>query len=170
MRISELTAEEMSLHLDDLVVVLADAIDSGASVSFLETTPRTELAAFWISVANNVRARSARLLAAFSEERVVGTAQLWLAMPPNQPHRAEVTKLLVHRSERRRGIGAKLMAAAEELGREENRTLLTLDTLAGSDAERLYSTLGWVRVGTIRDYALRPDGKLGDTAIFYKRL
>jgi GNAT superfamily N-acetyltransferase len=102
--------------------------------------------------------------------RIVGTVQLGLALPPNQPHRADVKKLLVHRSARGRGIGMALMTAAEEAARARGRTLLVLDTALGDDAERLYARAGWNRVGVIPGDALFPDGSPCDTVVFWKNL
>jgi ribosomal protein S18 acetylase RimI-like enzyme len=110
------------------------------------------------------------LLCAFAEEELVGTVQVVLAMPPNQPHRAEIAKLLVRRSARRRGIAQRLMAQAEREALAEGKTLLVLDTVTGDDAERLYERLGWTKVGVIPGYALYPDGRLCDTTYFWKAL
>jgi len=103
------------------------------------------------------------------DREVIGTVQLVLALPPNQPHRGEITKMLVHRDARRRGAGEALLRAAQDAAVAAGRTLLTLDT-ASADAERLYERLGWRRVGVIPDYALWPDGRFVDTVVFYKRL
>jgi ribosomal protein S18 acetylase RimI-like enzyme len=110
------------------------------------------------------------VLAAFDDGRVVGTVQVILALPPNQPHRGEIAKLLVHRSARRRGIAELLMQHAEAEARAEGRTLLVLDTVTGDAAERLYTRLGWTRVGVIPGYALYPDGRPCDTTVFFKEL
>jgi GNAT superfamily N-acetyltransferase len=110
------------------------------------------------------------LLAAFVDSKLVGTVQILLATPPNQPHRADVAKLLVLRSARGQGIGARLMKCVEEAGRLRGKTLLVLDTATGGDAERLYLRLGWNRVGGIPNYALFPDGTYCDTTIFWKQL
>jgi GNAT superfamily N-acetyltransferase len=109
------------------------------------------------------------LLGARADGRFVGTVQLGLNTPPNQPHRADVRKMLVHRAARRRGIGAALMHAVEDEARRRGRTLLVLDTASG-DAERLYVRGGWQRVGVIPDYALWPDGSFCDTTVFWKRV
>jgi ribosomal protein S18 acetylase RimI-like enzyme len=101
---------------------------------------------------------------------VVGTVQVVLALPPNQPHRAEIAKLLVHRSARRRNIAQLLMELAEAEARAEGKTLLVLDTVTGDNAERLYERLGWTRVGVIPGYALYPDGRPCDTTVFWKAL
>jgi GNAT superfamily N-acetyltransferase len=108
------------------------------------------------------------ILAAFADGELVGTVQVILALPPNQPHRGEIAKLLVHRSARRRGIAALLMEHAEAEARAEGKTLLVLDTVTGDDAERLYTRLGWTRVGVIPNYALYPDGRPCDTTVFWK--
>ena len=110
------------------------------------------------------------LLAAFAGEELVGTVQVALAMQPNSPHRAEIAKLLVHRSARRRGIAQLLMERAEAEARAEGKTLLVLDTVTGDAAERLYERLGWTRVGVIPGYALYPDGRPCDTTVFWKSL
>ncbi len=101
---------------------------------------------------------------------IVGTVQIVLAMPDNQPHRADVAKMQVHRRARRRGLGTALMQAAETVAREAGRTLLVLDTVTGSDAERLYTRLGWRRCGVIPGYALWPQGGFCDTTVFYRVL
>jgi GNAT superfamily N-acetyltransferase len=123
-------------------------------------------------VADGVAAGDRLLLVA--EERaggaLLGTVQVVFAWPENQPHRADVAKMLVRRSARRRGVGALLMRAAEDAARAAGRTLLVLDTVAGSDAERLYARLGWTRVGVVPDYALMPDGRPCAATFFYKTL
>jgi GNAT superfamily N-acetyltransferase len=110
------------------------------------------------------------LLAAFDDGTLVGTVQVILAVPPNQPHRGEIAKLLVHRSARKRGIARQLMEQAESEARAEGKTLLVLDTVTGDPAERLYTRLGWTRVGVIPNYALYPDGRPCDTTVFWKAL
>jgi ribosomal protein S18 acetylase RimI-like enzyme len=110
------------------------------------------------------------VLAAFDGERLVGTVQVVHAVPPNQPHRAEIAKLLVHRDARRRGVAAALMAEAERQALAAGKTLLVLDTVTGDAAERLYEQLGWTRVGVIPNYALYPDGRPCSTTVFYKAL
>ena len=110
------------------------------------------------------------LLAAFSSGEVVGTAQVAHAWPPNQPHRADVAKVLVHRSVRRRGIAKLLMEHVERQAELDGKTLLVLDTVTGDPAESLYERLGWTRVGVIPRYALYPDGRECDTTVFFKDL
>ena len=121
-------------------------------------------------VAEEVEQGRRLLLAAFLNGDVVGTVQVVLALPPNQPRRAEIAKLLVHRSARRRGIAELLMEHAEAEARVEGKTLLVLDTVTGDDAERLYKRLGWTKVGVIPGYALYPDGRPCDTTVFWKAL
>jgi GNAT superfamily N-acetyltransferase len=118
--------------------------------------------------ADDVERDARLLLAAFLDGTIVGTVQLVFATPPNQPHRADVAKLLVHRSARRRGLARLLMEHAEREARAEGKTLLVLDTVTGEDAERLYTRLGWTRVGVIPNYALYPDGSPCDTTVFWK--
>ncbi|MEO5576658.1 MAG: GNAT family N-acetyltransferase, partial [Gaiellaceae bacterium] len=107
---------------------------------------------------------------AFAADELVGTVQVILAMPPNQPHRAEIAKLLVHSSARGRGIARRLMAQAEIEAGAEGKTLLVLDAVTGGDAARLYDRLGWTTVGVVPNYALYPDGRLCDTTVFWKAL
>ncbi len=153
--------------LSDLLI---DAIEGGASVSFLGPLSRADADGFWALIASEIAHGERVLLGAFEGDALVGTAQLVLDTPPNQPHRADIAKLLVHSRARRRGIGRRLMHALEDEARALGRTLLTLDALTGSDAERLYVSCGYVRVGTIPDYALLPAGGRGATTIFYKNL
>jgi ribosomal protein S18 acetylase RimI-like enzyme len=120
--------------------------------------------------ADDVDAGARVILAALDGDEVVGTVQLVLATPPNQPHRADIAKLLVHRNARRRGIAEQLMARAESEARQEGRTLLVLDAVTEGDAARLYDRLGWTTVGVIPNYALYPDGRPCATTVFYKTL
>jgi GNAT superfamily N-acetyltransferase len=126
--------------------------------------------AFWRGVADDVAAGERALLVAEDDTGIVGTVQLVLEQPENQPHRADLAKVLVHRRARRQGLGTALMRAAEQLARDCGKTLLVLDTVTGSDAERLYARLGWVRVGEIPDFALLSHGGLWGTTVFYKKL
>jgi len=157
-------------HLDGLAAVLADCVAGGASVSYLAPFPQEQARSTFERVADEVEQDHRLVLAAFAEGRLVGTVQVNLALPPNQPHRGEIAKLLVHRSARRRGIAQLLMERAEAEARTAGKTLLVLDTVTGDDAERLYTRLGWTRVGTIPGYALYPDGRPCSTTIFWKTL
>ena len=154
----------------ELAGVLIDCIAGGAGVSFMHPLAPERAQAFWRGVGEGVAAGDRALLVAEDDSGIVGTVQLVLAQPENQPHRADLSKMLVHRRARRRGVGAALLKAAEETARECGKTLLVLDTNAGSDAERLYAAHGWVRVGSIPDYSLQPYGGLHPTTMFYKRV
>ncbi|HEV7994104.1 MAG TPA: GNAT family N-acetyltransferase [Gemmatimonadaceae bacterium] len=156
--------------LDGLVDVLIDCVEGGASVSFMLPFTRERAEAFWRRVARGVDAGDRVLLVAEDDRGICGTVQLVLDLPENQPHRADLAKMLVHRRARRRGLGAALMRAAEAAARECGRSLLVLDTVTGGDAERLYESLGWSRVGVIPRYALMPDGAPCDTTVYYREL
>jgi GNAT superfamily N-acetyltransferase len=154
-----------------LAALLIDCVDGGASVSFMHPLSDDEARAFWQRVADGVhRGERALLVAEDDAGTIVGTVQLVLDLPPNQPHRADVAKMLVHRGARRQGLGERLMRAAETTARECGRNLLVLDTVTGSDAERLYARLGWQRVGSIPGYALWPRGGLCATTVFFREL
>lgn len=168
--IRRLGATELQAQLDGLARVLADCVAGGASVSYLAPFSHEQARAAFEAVAAEVEQSRRLLLGAFAEGELVGTVQVILALPPNQPHRAEIAKLLVHRSARRRGIAQVLMEHAESEARAEGKTLLVLDTVTGDDAERLYARLGWTRVGVIPGYALYPDRRPCDTTIFWKAL
>jgi len=155
-----------------LADVLLDCVKGGASVGFMSDLDQAQAESFWRDVLETP-GRAVFVAEADAEEEddggVVGTVQVVLAAPPNQPHRAEISKMLVHRRARRRGVGEALMRAAEAAAHASRKTLLTLDT-ASSDAERLYIRLGWQQVGVIPNYALWPDGGFVATTIFYKDL
>jgi GNAT superfamily N-acetyltransferase len=157
-------------QVDELADVMIDAVDAGASVSFMHPLARERAVTFWRQVAEQLRAGNRALLVAEDARGICGTVQLLLEQPQNQPHRADVAKLLVHRRSRRQGLGAALMHAAERAARDCGKTLLVLDTETGGDADRLYQRLGWVRVGDIPGYALLPRGGLGSTTVFYRAL
>jgi GNAT superfamily N-acetyltransferase len=157
-------------EVEGLADLLIDCVDGGASASFMYPLAPPKALAFWRRVAAGVAAGDRALLVAEDDAGIVGTVQLVLDQPENQPHRADLAKLLVHRRARRQGLGEALMRAAEEMARDCGKTLLVLDTVPGSDAERLYDRLGWVRVGTIPGYALLPRGGLDGTTLFYKAL
>jgi GNAT superfamily N-acetyltransferase len=157
-------------HIDELANLLIDAVDGGASVSFMHPLTRERAVTFWRQVVEQVSVSSRALLVAEDDRGICGTVQLLLAQPENQPHRADVAKMLVHRRTRRRGLGAALMRAAERTAHEEGKTLLVLDTVTGSDAARLYERLGWMRAGDIPAYALLPQGGLCSTTVFYRML
>ncbi len=154
--------------IPDLAVILADVVAGGASVGFLLPFTPEDAATWWQSIEREVVRGDVLILAARLDRNVVATVQLRLAKLPNARHRAEVTKLLVHRSARRRGIATALMHEIEQIALAEGRTLLVLDTIAGSEAVLLYAKLGWTRAAEIPRYAGLPDGELRPTTIFYR--
>src|SRR5678815_4920282 len=157
-------------QLDALAGVLVDCVEGGASVSFMHPLTRERALAFWRRIALGVAKGERALLVAEDARGVCGTVQLAFDLPENQPHRADLSKMLVHRRVRRQGMGAALMQAAEATARDCGKTLLVLDAVTGGDAARLYERLGWQRVGDIPDYALFPDGGLCSTTVYYRRL
>lgn len=159
--------EAMVAALTDL---LKDCVDGGASVSFMHPLTPERATAFWRKVAEGVAAGHRALVVAEDDRGVCGTVQLILDLPENQPHRADLAKMLVHRRVRRQGLGAALLKAAEATARECGKTLLVLDAVTDGDAARLYARLGWVRVGDIPNYALYPQGGLCSTTVFYRDL
>jgi GNAT superfamily N-acetyltransferase len=161
---------EAAACADALAEVLLDCVEGGASVSFMWPLPRERALAFWRGVAEGVARGERVLLIAEDGEGIAGTVQLITSLPENQPHRADVAKMLVHRRARRRGIAQLLMAAVDEAARAERRTVLVLDTVTGGDAERLYERAGWQRVGSVPNYALMPDGRFCGTTFFHKQL
>jgi GNAT superfamily N-acetyltransferase len=156
-------------ELDGLARVLADCVEGGASVSFMQPMTEERARIFWRGVADGAARGERALLVAEDGEGIVGTVQLVLAQPENQPHRADLAKMLVHRRARCRGIGALLMQAAEAAAREHGKTLLVLDT-SSAEAERLYERSGWTRVGSIPGFALLPQGEPCATTFFYRVL
>jgi len=165
-----LTAAEGRQYLGALADVLLDCVDGGASVSFMAGFSKAAAESFFETVLEKLQDGDRILLAAFSDSQLVGTVQIVTAMPPNQPHRADVAKLLVLRSARGQGVGTRLMERVEEASQRAGKTLLVLDTATGDLAEKLYERLGWTRVGVIPQYALYPDGRWCDTTVFWKRL
>jgi GNAT superfamily N-acetyltransferase len=157
-------------QVDALADVLIDCVEGGASVSFMHPLTRDRAAAFWRRVATAVTTGERALLIAEDAQGLCGTVQLVFDLPENQPHRADLAKMLVHRRARRQGLGAALMRAAEATALECGKTLLVLDAVTGGDAERLYQNLGWQRVGVIPGYALMPRGERCDTTVFYRDL
>jgi GNAT superfamily N-acetyltransferase len=164
-RLTNLTAAD----IQGLAQVLTDCVAGGASVSFMSPLSMERACAFWRQIADRVASGERALLVCEDADGIVGTVQLVLDLPENQPHRAEVCKMLVHRRARRRGVGAALLLEADSLARGLGKWLLVLDT-ADAQAARLYLRLGWVRVGVVPDYALLPDGGFCDTTFFYRRL
>lgn len=163
----------VSLHesqIHALADVLIDCVEGDASVSFMHPLTPEHALKFWRRVADDLAAGKRAVLIAEDAEGLCGTVQLILDLPENQPHRADLAKMLVHRRARRQGWGTALMRAAETVARECGKTLLVLDTVTGSDAARLYESLGWLRVGDIPGYALMPRGELCSTTVYYREL
>ncbi len=168
--IRRLVGEDIREHVDALATVLHDCVDGGASVSYMAPFSAADARSAFDDFATEAEQGRRLILAAFVDGVLLGTVQVILALPPNQPHRGEIAKLLVHRAARRRGVAQLLMDAAEREARTEGKTLLVLDTVTGDPAERLYERLGWNRVGVIPGYALYPDGRPCDTTVFWKDL
>jgi GNAT superfamily N-acetyltransferase len=157
-------------QVDRLAEILIDCVDGNAGVSFMHPLEPEKARAFWRGIADGVANGNRALLVAEDEIGIVGTVQLVFAEPENQPHRADVAKMLVDRRVRRRGLGTALMQAAEQTARDCDRSVLVLDTVTGSDAERLYARLGWIRVGEIPEFALLSRGGLWGTTVYYRKL
>ena len=155
--------------VDGLSNVLLDAVESGAGVSFMADLTRDGAQSWWRRALSAATPRTVILIAR-DESGIVGTVQLQAAWPPNQPHRADVAKLMVHRRARGRGVARALMEELERQARAQGFTLLLLDTCKGSAAERLYVSMEWKRVGEVPNFALNPDGSWCDTVFFYKQI
>jgi GNAT superfamily N-acetyltransferase len=165
-----LTADEAELERARLAEVLADCVAGGASVSFMWPYSSEDAYRWWGGIVESVAAGRTVLFGGYVGGVLAGTVQIGLDGPCNQRHRGDVKKLLVHRRARGRGLGGDLMTALEHEARRRGLKLLTLDTVTGSDGERLYTRLGWTRVGVIPNYALWPDGRFCDTTVFWKGL
>ncbi|MCC6614190.1 MAG: GNAT family N-acetyltransferase [Anaerolineae bacterium] len=165
-----LTPTAARAQLPALVDLLRDAVESGASIGFMMPFNQGLAEKFWADMIADAEANRRILLAAYDDDRLVGTAQLALAERENSRHRAEVQKVLVHTRARRRGIALMLMEALEAAAQAAARTLLVLDTCAGSDAEYLYQRCGYTAAGRIPNYALFPDGAPCTTVLYYKQL
>ena len=171
LHVKTLSREEILTHLDALAAVLENCVNGGASVSFMLPFTSEKTRPFWMSVAQSVDRGERIVLGAQDAQGVlVGTVQLIIDQPENQPHRADVAKLLVHPSARRGGLARELMNELESCARQQGKTLLVLDTATGSGAELFYHNCGWKKVGVIPDYAQMPDGTLIGTTLFYKTL
>lgn len=153
-----------------LAEVLSDCVEGGASVGFMQPYPAAAALTYWQGVANAVAADETLLMVAEDEGRIVGTVQVGVAQMPNQPHRGDLKKLLVHRAARGKGVARLLMQAVEREAAARGKALLVLDTATGSEAEAIYPRLGWERVGVIPDYAMWPQGGFCATTLFYKRI
>jgi GNAT superfamily N-acetyltransferase len=169
-RAIRLSPHEFRAAIPRLGEILADAVNSGAGVSFMLPFSKSEGAAYWADQEPAVEAGRKIVFAAFDGATIAGTVTLDRAWPPNQPHRGDIAKMLVDSHYRRRGIGKLLLKALEDEARHMGLTLLTFDTVVGSPAESFYRGLGYVCVGHIPDYAMSPTGEMDSTAIFYKKL
>jgi GNAT superfamily N-acetyltransferase len=171
--VTPIRIERVTATSDDVVSGLADllldAVADGAGISFMQGLAPGDAKAWWRQVISTATPRTA-ILVARDENGIVGTVQLQPAWAPNQPHRADVAKLIVHRRGRGKGIARTLMEALESYAREQRFTLLLLDTCKDGAAEKLYTSMGWVRVGEVPDFALNADGSWCDTVFFYKKL
>ena len=156
--------------IEGLADVLMDCVAGGASIGFMQSLTRERALEFWSGVARGVAAGQRTILVAEDERGICGTVQLVLDLPDNQPHRADLVKMLVHRRARRRGLGEALMRGAEAAALECGRNLLVLDAVTGGDAARLYERLGWIRVGDVPGFALYPDGRVCGTTYYYRKL
>lgn len=168
--VRRLDAEATRAAVDDLADVLVDCVDGGASVSFMAPFTHADAVEFFAGLLPEIERGERVLLAAHDGAALVGTVQMLHARPPNQPHRGDIAKLLVHRRARGRGVGRLLMEHAEQAARAEGKTVLVLDTVTDSAAYHLYERLGWVKVGPVPDYALYPDGRFCETTFFWKRV
>ena len=165
--IRELPSTDADARVDELVDLLLAVVADGASINFLQDVTAAEARAFWQRELAGVATGGTTLLVAELDGAIAGTVMLVLAPQPNQQHRADVAKMLVHRRARRQGIAQQLLAALDDVARAEGKTVLVLDTVTGGDAERLYARAGWQRVGQVPGYALMPDGALCGTTFFY---
>ncbi|WP_202301696.1 GNAT family N-acetyltransferase [Dryocola clanedunensis] len=169
--IRALPFSEFDARISQLNEVLIDCVAGGASVSFMHPLSVQKATEFWQKVANSVGNNERIVLVAEDEhQQIAGTVQLLTDQPENQPHRADVAKMLVHPRARRRGIAQKLMQQLEVVALEAGKTVLVLDTATGSHAELLYQNLGWLRVGDLPKFALMPDGTFCSTTFYYKHL
>lgn len=170
MEISRLSAEQATRLLPDLVTLLRDAVDGGASIGFLPPLSYQEAESYWLEVIEVLEKPNRIMLIVRNDGALAGTVQLNLESRPNGRHRAEVIKLMVHSAQRRRGIAQALMQAVEAEAAKAKRTTLVLDTRVGDAAEQLYLKLGWIPAGKIPKYAADADGSLDTTVVMYKLL
>jgi GNAT superfamily N-acetyltransferase len=168
--IRQLTEDEALAAIPQLTRLFRDTVAEGASLGYMWPFPPEEAQGFWRDVAGAVGRGDTVLLVAMIDGQIEGTVQLGLKLPPNQPHRADIKKLMVHPDARGRGLSRQLMEAAEAVASARGRSLLVLDTATGEPAEKIYQHLGWKEAGVIPGYALFPDGRPCDTTVYYKAL
>ena len=156
--------------IEALADILVEVVADGGSVSFMHPLGREDASKFWKDSLARAEQGRCVVLGAWQSGELIGTVTLDLAMPPNQPHRAEIAKLMTRVSYRGRGVARSLMIEAERIAVERGRTLLVLDTAEDGGAARLYEGLGYQRVGVIPDYALKPHGGLTGTIVYFKKI
>jgi ribosomal protein S18 acetylase RimI-like enzyme len=167
----EIRALSASPEVSELLSeILIEVVANGGSVSFMHPLNRETARAFWDKALAAADREERIILGAWDGDILIGTVTLLLDCPPNQPHRAEIAKLMTRLSYRGRGVAMALMQAAENSAANRSRTLLTLDTAAEDGASGLYEKLGFVLAGVIPDYALKPHGGLTATMIYWKRM
>jgi GNAT superfamily N-acetyltransferase len=170
MQIRRITSLLKARELAGLSSLLIDAVNGGASLGFLRPLQQSRAQSYWHAVSNSVASGEKALLVAEDEGVVLGTVQVVLSQPENQPHRAEISKMIVHTLARQQGLGMRLLSTAEQVAQQADKSLLVLDTQTGSAAERLYTKAGFTPLPPLPDYALTPDGVLAPTTIFWKRI
>lgn len=170
MDVRALTTSDIQTHVESLAQILVDCVADGASISFMHGFTVQDAKQYWNQIVAKSAAGELLVFGALVDGTLVGTATLITGTPPNQPHRADVAKVLVSPKYQRRGIARALMLEVEKRALEIGKDLLALDTLTGSAAESLYASMGWKRVGEIPRYALTPDGEEKATMVFYKDL
>jgi GNAT superfamily N-acetyltransferase len=168
--IRALDAAEAEARIGELADLLVDAVASGASINFMAGFSPEEARAFWMTQLPGLASGERRLFVGDDGTRILATAVLTFAHQPNAPHRGEITKMVVHSSLRRQGIGRRILTAAEDAARQAGRTLLLLDTESGTAGDRLYRSCGWIEYGKIPGHAHKTDGRLAETTFFYKIL
>lgn len=169
-QIESLNAAQAEAMIPQLISLLRNAVDNGASIGFILPLRDVDAYNYWAKVIADLNAGAKVLLTAEADGKIIGSAQLGLETRANGLHRAEVQKLMVHTQARGQGLGTALMNALEQKARDLGRTTLVLDTREGDDAERLYPKLGYVRVGVIPQYVSNENGGFDATVIFYKLL
>jgi acetyltransferase len=164
------TAEQAESDIEQLVDLLIDAIESGASIGFMPPILRADAFSYWRDVTGAIRTGRRVLLVAVDGDVVQGSVQLDLEQRANGSHRAEAVKLFVHRRARRRGLATSLMVELESTARQLGRTLLLMDTRKGGEAEKMCESLGYTRYGEVPMYARSGDGRLDATVFYYRQL
>lgn len=169
-RVEPLGAEQAEDALEELVKLLQDGVNSGASLGFWPPLRADDAISYWLKIIKEIAEEKRLLLVARQDEQIIGTVQLEFATKTNAQHRAEIQKLIVHRRYRGQGLGQLLLNAVEEAAREAGRTLLILDTRTGDSAERLYRRHGYIEIGSIPGHTCNETGTFEDTVFFYRQL